>query len=82
MCYFILGLDPNEYINTVQYFEEDRIGFDNVSSFGKYKFYIPGEISYEENAVYVVSIDSEIVIDENLFQITEFEEYKVIEKID
>lgn len=44
-------LHKNEYINSVKYFREDGT-FDNVESFGKYKFYLPDEIQ-EDNIVIV-----------------------------
>lgn len=43
--------DVREYLDTVEYFEECRT-FDNVRSFGKYKFYLPEEI--EKNSVIIV----------------------------
>lgn len=43
--------DVREYLDTVEYFEEGRT-FDNVRSFGKYKFYLPEEI--EKNSVIIV----------------------------
>ena len=49
--------DVREYLDTVEYFEEGRT-FDNVRSFGKYKFYLPEEI--EKNSVIIVPKNTEI----------------------
>ena len=40
---FYSEADVNEYLNTVTYFKDDGI-FDNVKSFGRYKFYFPEKI--------------------------------------
>lgn len=48
--------DVHEYLETVQYYEEGRT-FDNIKSFGKFRFYLPGEV--EENSVIIVPKDAE-----------------------
>lgn len=48
---FYTEADSHEYLDTVEYFEEDR-AFDNVKAYGKYKFYLPDEI--EEGCIVVV----------------------------
>lgn len=53
--------DVHEYLDTVQYYEEGRT-FDNIKSFGKYRFYLPNEI--KENSVIIVQKDTEIYYDE------------------
>ena len=47
----------NEYLDTVEYFEEGRT-FENIKAFGKYKFYLPQEI--EKNSVIIVPKNTEI----------------------
>lgn len=74
--------DTKEFIDTVEYFNKARYGFDNVKSFGKYKFYLPKIIDENENSAYVVSTDEEINIDSNKFKVTEIKEFKVIEKVE
>ncbi len=79
---FYAKKDVNEFINTVEYFNQERYGFDNVKSFGKYKFYLPQNIDKNENAGYIVPINEEINIENEKFKITEFKEFKVIEKVE
>ena len=79
---FYAKKDVNEFINTVEYFNKERYGFDNVKSFGKYKFYLPENIDENENAAYIVPINEEIGIENEGFKITEFTEFKVIEKVE
>lgn len=40
---FYSEADVNEYLGSVTYFSDDGV-FDNIKSFGKYKFYLPAEI--------------------------------------
>lgn len=68
-------VDTNEFVNTVEYFREDRNGFDNVKSFGKYKFYLPEEVKPKEKVAYIVPVNKEV---EEGFEITEFKEFKVL----
>lgn len=49
--------DVNEYLNTVEYFEEGKT-FENIKAFGKYKFYLPKEI--EKNSIIIVPKNKEI----------------------
>lgn len=79
---FYAKKDANEFINTVEYFNQERYGFDNVKAFGKYKFYLPEDIDENENAAYVVPINEDINVDNEKFKITEFTEFKVIEKVE
>lgn len=77
---FYSKTDVNNFINTVQYFREDRSGFDNVKSFGKYRFYLPEEIKLDKSIAYIVPIDEKLDdgIEENA-KVTEFTEFKIIE---
>lgn len=68
--------DVQEYLDTVQYYEEGRT-FDNIKSFGKYKFYLPSEI--KENSVIIVQKDTEKYYDEvckNKVTINQFDIYE------
>ena len=68
--------DVHEYLDTVQYYEEGRT-FDNIKSFGKYKFYLPSEI--KENSVIIVQKDTEKYYDEvcqNKVTINQFDIYE------
>lgn len=68
--------DVHEYLDTVQYYEESRT-FDNIKSFGKYKFYLPSEI--KENSVIIVQKDTEKYYDEvckNKVTINQFDIYE------
>ena len=68
--------DVHEYLDTVQYYEEGRT-FDNIKSFGKYKFYVPSEI--KENSVIIVQKDTEKSYDEvckNKVTINQFDIYE------
>lgn len=73
-------VDTNEFVKTVEYFRQDRSGFDNVKAFGKYKFYLPEQINPNEKVAYIVPIDEEI--EDGKFKITEFKEFKVIEGVE
>ena len=68
--------DVHEYLDTVKYYEEGRT-FDNIKSFGKYKFYLPSEI--KENSVIIVQKDTEKYYDEvckNKITINQFDIYE------
>ncbi len=68
--------DVHEYLDTVKYYEEGRT-FDNIKSFGKYKFYLPSEI--KENSVIIVQKDTEKYYDEvckNKVTINQFDIYE------
>ena len=68
--------DVHEYLDTVQHYEESRT-FDNIKSFGKYKFYLPSEI--KENSVIIVQKDTEKYYDEvckNKVTINQFDIYE------
>ena len=52
---FYSQYNVNDYLDTVQYFDENAT-FDNIKSFGKYKFYLPQEI--EENSIIILPKDS------------------------
>ena len=43
--------DVHEYLDTVEYFEKGRT-FDNIKSYGKYRFYLPEEV--EEGSIVIV----------------------------
>lgn len=75
---FYTGADPNEYINTVKYFEENGT-FDNIKEFGKYKFYLPEQITQEENIVYVIVRENNSEIDYSKWKATYFAKYIVLE---
>lgn len=79
---FYAKKDVKEFINTVEYFNQERYGFDNVKAFGKYNFYLPEDIDQNENAAYIVPVNEEINIENEEFKITEFTEFKVIEKVE
>lgn len=52
---FYQEYDVNEYLNTVEFFNENGT-FDNIKSFGRYNFYLPDNI--EENSIVIVPKDS------------------------
>lgn len=54
---FYTKADVHEYIETVQYFKENR-NFDNIKSYGKYKFYLPDDV--EEGSIVVVKNDEHL----------------------
>ena len=58
---FYTKADVHEYINTVQYFKENR-NFDNIKSYGKYKFYLPNDV--EEGSIVVVKKDENLKYDQ------------------
>lgn len=70
--------DTYEFINTVEYFDNDNIGrFDNIKSFGKYKFYLPKELENNKSVAYVIKKDENINYDD--YYVKEFEEFVVLE---
>ena len=65
----------------IQYNGNDgnKADFENVKSFGKYKFYLPEEIKPEKNIAYVVSIDNDLDIDYYQWKTTWFKKFVVLE---
>lgn len=68
--------DVREYLDTVEYFEEGRT-FDNVRSFGKYKFYLPEEI--EKNSVIIVPKNTEIEYNDESAQKVTINQFDIYE---
>ena len=68
--------DVREYLDTVEYFEEGRT-FDNVRSFGKYKFYLPEEI--EKNSVIIVPKNTEIKYNDESAQKVTINQFDIYE---
>lgn len=68
--------DVNEYLDTVEYFEEGRT-FDNIRSFGKYKFYLPEEI--EKNSVIIVPKNTEIEYNDESVQKVTINQFDIYE---
>lgn len=68
--------DIREYLDTVEYFEEGRT-FDNVRSFGKYKFYLPEEI--EKNSVIIVPKNTEIKYNDESAQKVTINQFDIYE---
>ena len=73
--YFLFYSEYNtkEYVDTVQFFREDGT-FDNVKSFGKYKFYIPKEI--EPNSLVIVDKKHDIQFEEEKTELNNFYIYE------
>lgn len=72
---FYTEYNPKNYIETVEYFEEN-INFEKIKSFGKYNFYLPENLN--ENSAYVV-LKNVANIDTEKFTVTEFERFVVLE---
>ena len=68
--------DVNEYLDTVEYFQEGRT-FDNIRSFGKYKFYLPEEI--EKNSVIIVPKNTEIEYNDESAQKVTINQFDIYE---
>ena len=68
--------DVKEYLDTVEYFEEGRT-FDNIRSFGKYKFYLPEEI--EKNSVIIVPKNTEIKYNDESVQKVTINQFDIYE---
>ena len=68
--------DVNEYLDTVEYFEEGRT-FDNIRSFGKYKFYLPEES--EKNSVIIVPKNTEIEYNDESVQKVTINQFDIYE---
>lgn len=77
---FYTKYNTRDFVNSVQHFDENNLGkFENVKSFGKYKFYLPEKFD-EENSIYVISKNSNIEIDYKKFDVKEFEKFNVLSK--
>ncbi len=59
--------NPNEFINTVKYYKNNKNSFDIVKEFGKYKFRIPNNFDNTSNNVYVLKKQENIQVDENIW---------------
>lgn len=68
--------DVKKYLDTVQVFQENA-KFDNIKSFGRYNFYLPQDYN-EKDSLYVFAKNSVEYIDEEVFDVKEFEKYLVI----
>lgn len=74
---FYSEYDVNDYLNTVQYFDENGT-FDNVKSFGKYRFYLPEKneknmlIIVPKGAEFSYNVESVKKVSINQFDIYEF----------
>lgn len=68
--------DVNEYVESVQYFYENGT-FDNVESFGEYRFYLPDEV--EEHTIVIVPKGKELDYDlevKNKINVNQFDIYE------
>lgn len=70
--------NPNEFYTTVEKFNKNA-SFENVKSFGRYKFYLPTEITPKEGTVYVLDKNNDLNIDYSNWKVTEFEKLIVLE---
>ena len=72
--------DTNEFVSTVKH-KNNRKDFNSVEEFGKYKFYLPQKLSKSENICYVMkkSTIKNFEIDENLWKITEIDDFYILE---
>ena len=68
--------NPNEFIDTVQYFNKNGT-FENVKAFGKYYFYLPEKFD-EKNCAYVILKGNDFDIDYEKFDVEEFNKYLVL----
>ena len=69
-------ISPKEYRETVV-FSSQYSAFEQISSYGKYCFYIPETIN-QTNAVYIMSCDQAAVLDPNIYDITNLKRYSVV----
>ena len=74
--------NTKDFVETAKYRNNFK-GFESVTEFGKYKFYLPVEIDNEENNCYVMreSTKDFYDIDEKIWRITYIDQYCVLEKI-
>ena len=72
--------DTNEFVSTVKY-KNNHKDFNSVEEFGKYKFYLPQKLSKSENICYIMkkSTSKKYEIDENIWEITEIDDFYIIE---
>lgn len=72
--------NPHNFVDSVEYKSPD--GFERVKAYGKYKYYLPDEIKPEDGTIYVIKKDNDNLkekINENEFNIKEFEKYIILE---
>lgn len=67
---------PKEYRNTVV-FSSQYSAFEQISSYGKYCFYIPETLD-QVNAAYIISNEQAATLDQNIYEITSFHRYSVV----
>ncbi len=73
---FYSEYDVNDYLNTVQYFDESGT-FDNIKAFGKYKFYLPENI--EENTMIILPKDAEFNYNVKYIRKTNINQFNIYE---
>lgn len=73
---FYSQYNVNNYLNTVQYFSENGT-FDNVKSFGKYKFYLPEKI--EKNMIIILPKDAEFNYNVDYVRRTNINQFDIYE---
>lgn len=69
-------INPHDFLNTVEYYNPGS-HFQNVKSFGKYKFGI-NKIDSKENAVYIINNLEENKFDKKYFDFKRFKYYSVV----
>lgn len=69
-------ISPKEYRETVT-FASQYSAFEQISSYGKYCFYIPETID-DPNAAYIMSCEQASGLDPNSYDITNFKRYSVV----
>ena len=72
--------NTNEFVSTVKY-KNNHKDFDSVEELGKYRFYLPKKLSKSEDICYVMkkSTIKYFEIDENLWKITEIDDFYILE---
>ena len=75
---FYTKYDTTKFVETVDY-EDPKVEFKKVNSFGKYYFDDIKELNTKENNVYVIKKEEKEKFDLENVKITEFEKYLVIE---
>ncbi|MBQ7283238.1 MAG: glycosyltransferase family 39 protein, partial [Oscillospiraceae bacterium] len=74
---FYTQTDPYTYLKTRQV-SNAQTAFETIDSFDKYYFYLPAEISADEDAVYIVNRDDTTAFDPQYFETENFRYYTVV----
>lgn len=67
---------PREYQETVAFFSQYS-AFEQISSYGKYCFYIPETID-QANAAYIMPVGQAAVLDPDMYEVTNLKYYSVV----